>query len=386
MSVASGAIAVTSTTVPSTDADGAAGPGWRSRGARRWDGRRHAGSRLVSWSWSATWHVLHATAIVGVEEVTLVTCTGRASLTHARARPTVEGMDNRAEVREFLTHATGKARRPRDVGLPDVGQRRVPGLRRGEVAALAGVSIEYYSRLERGVLGGVSASVLDAIARALQPRRRRAQPPVPPRPGGRRAPAACCARAAAAALVDPAPTPVVGAGRITGGRRSSATAGWTCWPPTRSGGPCTPRSTSARRAGPELRPLHLPRRGARRFYPDWDTAADTCVAILRTEAGRDPHDRLMHDLVGELSTRSDEFRRRWSQPRRPPARRRHQDLPPRRRRRARAGLRERRHGLRPRPDPHHLRRRAGLPTAEALALLGSLTATPEATETESRNA
>ena len=51
---------------------------------------------------------------------------------------------------------------------------------------------------------------------------------------------------------------------------------------------------------------------ARRFYPDWDTAADTAVAILRTEAGRDPHDRLMHDLVGELATRSEEFRRRWS--------------------------------------------------------------------------
>ena len=49
-----------------------------------------------------------------------------------------------------------------------------------------------------------------------------------------------------------------------------------------------------------------------RFYPDWDTAADTCVAILRTEAGRDPHDKALHDLVGELSTRSPEFRQRWS--------------------------------------------------------------------------
>jgi MmyB-like transcription regulator ligand binding domain len=48
------------------------------------------------------------------------------------------------------------------------------------------------------------------------------------------------------------------------------------------------------------------------FYPDWDTAADTCVAILRTEAGRDPHDKDLHDLVGELSTRSEAFRRRWS--------------------------------------------------------------------------
>lgn len=49
-----------------------------------------------------------------------------------------------------------------------------------------------------------------------------------------------------------------------------------------------------------------------RFYSHWDAAADTCVAILRTEAGRDPHDKAMHDLVGELSTLSEEFRRRWS--------------------------------------------------------------------------
>ncbi len=76
-------------------------------------------------------------------------------------------MDNRAEVREFLSSRRAKLT-PDDVGLPDVGQRRVPGLRRGEVAALAGVSIEYYSKLERGALGGVSASVLDAIARALR--------------------------------------------------------------------------------------------------------------------------------------------------------------------------------------------------------------------------
>jgi hypothetical protein len=48
------------------------------------------------------------------------------------------------------------------------------------------------------------------------------------------------------------------------------------------------------------------------FYPDWDGAADTCIAILHTEAGRDPHDKDLHDLVGELSTRSDDFRRRWS--------------------------------------------------------------------------
>lgn len=53
---------------------------------------------------------------------------------------------------------------------------------------------------------------------------------------------------------------------------------------------------------------------AHRFYPNWDTAADTCVSILRTEAGRDPHDEFLHELVGELSTRSTEFRRRTAIP------------------------------------------------------------------------
>jgi transcriptional regulator with XRE-family HTH domain len=76
-------------------------------------------------------------------------------------------MDNRAEVREFLISRRAKLT-PQQAGIPDVGNRRVPGLRRGEVAALAGVSIEYYSKLERGALAGASASVLDAIARALQ--------------------------------------------------------------------------------------------------------------------------------------------------------------------------------------------------------------------------
>ena len=76
-------------------------------------------------------------------------------------------MDNRAEVREFLISRRAKIT-PQQAGMPDIGARRVPGLRRGEVAALAGVSVEYYSKLERGAIGGVSASILDALARALQ--------------------------------------------------------------------------------------------------------------------------------------------------------------------------------------------------------------------------
>ena len=76
-------------------------------------------------------------------------------------------MDNRAEVREFLTSRRARIT-PEQARVPQAGRRRVPGLRRSEVADLAGVSVEYYAKLERGALGGVSASVLDAIARALQ--------------------------------------------------------------------------------------------------------------------------------------------------------------------------------------------------------------------------
>src|SRR5215218_6439832 len=75
--------------------------------------------------------------------------------------------DNRDEVREFLISRRAKIT-PAEAGLPVHGERRVPGLRRGEVAALAGFSVEYYAKLERGAIAGASASVLDAIARALQ--------------------------------------------------------------------------------------------------------------------------------------------------------------------------------------------------------------------------
>jgi transcriptional regulator with XRE-family HTH domain len=76
-------------------------------------------------------------------------------------------MDTRSEIREFLTSRRAKLKAAA-VGLPDYGPRRVPGLRREEVAVLAGVSVPYYTRLERGDLGSASDSVLDALARALQ--------------------------------------------------------------------------------------------------------------------------------------------------------------------------------------------------------------------------
>jgi transcriptional regulator with XRE-family HTH domain len=226
-------------------------------------------------------------------------------------RRTVVDVDNRAEVRQFLVTRRAKLT-PAQVGLPDDGRRRVPGLRRSEVASLAGVSIEYYSKLERGALAGVSASVLDAIARALRldaaerthlfhlaqaadgtsalmRPRRRATNQWSARPG--------LQWILDAITVGPA---IVGNGRmdlLAANHLGRALYADVHTDPTRP---------------PNFARFAFLDGAAHRFYPDWELAADTAVAILRTSAGRDPHDKNLQDLVGELSTRSDEFRRRWS--------------------------------------------------------------------------
>jgi transcriptional regulator with XRE-family HTH domain len=221
-------------------------------------------------------------------------------------------VNNRAEVREFLVSRRAKVT-AQQAGLPDVGTRRVPGLRRGEVAALAGVSVEYYAKLERGAIAGVSASVLDAIARALQlddaerahlfhlahaadgtsagmrPRRRTGKRWTP-RPSLQWV----LERFAAPAIVRNGRMDLLTTNHL--GRAMHATV----YDATDDAVPNFVRFTF----------LHP--EDAHDFYLDWETAADTCVAILRTEAGRDPHDKDLHDLVGELSTRSEDFRRRWS--------------------------------------------------------------------------
>ncbi len=221
-------------------------------------------------------------------------------------------MDNRAEASEFLISRRAKIT-PQQAGLPDVGPRRVPGLRRGEVAALAGVSVEYYAKLERGALGGVSASVLDAIARALQlddaerghlfhlahaadgtsagmRPRRRAGKRWTPRPSLQWV----LDRFTAPAIVRNGRMDLLACNHL--GRAMHASV----------------YDTAAGAQPNFVRFTFLDLDAARDFYADWDLAADTCVAILRTEAGRDPHDKELHDLVGEIATRSEDFRRRWS--------------------------------------------------------------------------
>jgi transcriptional regulator with XRE-family HTH domain len=217
-------------------------------------------------------------------------------------------MDNRLEVREFLTSRRAKIT-PEQTGLPVAGQRRVPGLRRSEVAALAGMSVEYYAKLERGSLAGVSASVLDAIARALQldDAERTHLLRLAQQANGsnailrRRRPKQWTVRPSLQWTLDTITAPaIVGNDRLDLLAANHLGRAMYCDAYT---DPVTP---------PNFARFTFLDSAARRFYPDWDLAADMTVANLRTAAGKDPGDKGLHDLVGELSTRSDDFRGRWA--------------------------------------------------------------------------
>jgi transcriptional regulator with XRE-family HTH domain len=220
-------------------------------------------------------------------------------------------MDNRAEIKAFLSSRRAKIT-PEQAGLSAYARnRRVPGLRRSEVADLAGVSVEYYAQLERGDLSGVSDSVLEALARALQldeaehahlfDLARAAGPAARTR---RRAPAQQV-RPAIQRLLDlmTAVPAIVNNARLD--LLASNPLGQSLFAPVYA----SPRS-----------PAHTPNHArftfldprARDFWADWERAADDSVAQLRTEAGRDPYDQALTGLVGELSTRSEAFRIRWA--------------------------------------------------------------------------
>jgi transcriptional regulator with XRE-family HTH domain len=213
------------------------------------------------------------------------------------------------DIGEFLASRRAKIT-PEQAGLPTYGVRRVPGLRREEVASLAGVSFEYYRRLERGNVSGVSELVLEALARALRlddaerahlfhlaraagrvgtvsPKRRRA---VPQR-----------VRPVVQQILDNIGTPAL----VRNSRADYLAAnplGRALYAPlfeSREQPPNSARFTFLDPAAVE-------------FFPDWERVAGDLVALLRSEAGRNPHDRGLSDLVGELSTRSAEFRTRWA--------------------------------------------------------------------------
>src|SRR4051812_3042914 len=219
----------------------------------------------------------------------------------------VKAMDIRSEVRDFLTSRRGRIT-PEDAGLNVFGTRRVPGLRREEVASLAGLSVDYYNRLERGNLGGASDSVLDALADALaldEAERAHlfdlARASQPAARSGRRSPAQKVrpsvqwmldTMTGSAALAENARLDALGANRL----------GRALYPAL---------FTAGRQPGNWARYIFLDPQ-ARSFYADWDRAARESVALLRTEAGRQPHDRELSDLVGELATKSHEFRGLWA--------------------------------------------------------------------------
>ncbi|MEU5320101.1 helix-turn-helix transcriptional regulator [Streptomyces sp. NPDC021056] len=219
-------------------------------------------------------------------------------------------MDNRDEVREFLTSRRARIT-PERVGLPAGTRRRVTGLRRSEVAALADVSVEYYAKLERGSLAGASAAVLEAVAGALR------------LDDAERAHLLHLAQAQEGSDALARPRPRAGRQRTLHKSLQWTLDAITAGPAYVANGRLDLLATNrlARAFFSDLhdggtRPPNIARYqfldpGARRFYADWAVAAGMTVDVLRTEAGRSPHDKDLHDLVGELSTRSDAFRTRW---------------------------------------------------------------------------
>jgi transcriptional regulator with XRE-family HTH domain len=220
-------------------------------------------------------------------------------------------VDNHQEVSEFLT--TRRARlTPDQVGLPAIGVRRVPGLRRSEVATIAGLSVEYYARLERGQIAGASTGVLDALARALQLDETerahlfdlaRAADGIPTSGRPRRRTAGKAAsRLSLQWALDAIKDGVAFVRDPRQNLLATNTLGRAFYSPVIGDGGRMPNLARFQFLDP----------ASRDFYPDWNLFAQMCVGIMRAEAGRDPHDRELQDLVGELSTRSEVFRRLWA--------------------------------------------------------------------------
>lgn len=259
------------------------------------------------------------TPFVGVDDLTTVTCSGWQDLVFRvltgpgspiSVASNVVVVELQRDVRDFL--ASRRARlTPAQAGLPAFGgHRRVAGLRREEVALLAGVSVDYYSRLERGQLAGASDEVLDAVARALQlddaehqhlldlarntaprPRRSRTTTQSPSGP-----------RQAALMILDS----MIGLpAYLRTPRMDILAANDLC------------RALYGGALDHDKLPVNVARYlfldpRSRAFYRDWDAVADDTVGALRMQAGRDVRNRSLTDLIGELSTRSDEFATRWA--------------------------------------------------------------------------
>ncbi|PZE62899.1 transcriptional regulator [Curtobacterium sp. MCPF17_047] len=220
-------------------------------------------------------------------------------------------MDTQAEIRDFLTSRRARLT-PEQIGLPDFGgRRRVAGLRREEVALVAGISVEYYTRLERGNATGVSDSVLDGVTRAL-----------------------LLDDVEATHLVDlvrAANAPTSLRTRRSAQRPQHVSASVQQIVDGMTDMPVIVQNTTldvvaSNRLGRAFysdlfgtpgrsvdfgRYIFLDPR-SHDFYRDWDSVAVQSVAVLRTEAARTPGDRALTTLVGELSVASEAFRTLWA--------------------------------------------------------------------------
>lgn len=215
-------------------------------------------------------------------------------------------MEIKREIRDFLMSRRARIT-PETAGLPFAGGvRRVPGLRREEVAMLAGVSVEYYTRMERGGLGSASESVLEALARVLQlddderahlydlarsatasPRKKR-KPQAEP-----------AVTEAVQHVIDSMTVPAV----VQNSRMDLIAAnglGRALYP--------GPFSMSGQ---PNFARFAFLDTRAADFYGDYEGARNFTVSVLRAAAGRDPLDRKLSALIGELATRSQDFTSRW---------------------------------------------------------------------------
>ena len=217
-------------------------------------------------------------------------------------------MELRTEIKEFLSSRRARIA-PERAGLPAYGgNRRVKGLRREEVALLAGVSVDYYVRMERGSLAGASDGVLDALASALQLDEaerdhlfhlaRQSRAPSGPR---RRRPAVTV-RPALQQVLDAitAPAWICNSRYDVLATNQLARALY------------SPVLADSRRPANTARFVYLDPEAARTFFVDYDQIVRDVAAKLRMEAGRNPHDSELIALVGELSTRSELFRQRWA--------------------------------------------------------------------------
>src|SRR3954447_26272253 len=237
-------------------------------------------------------------------------CQGRywQGLPGTGARVYAWGVETKQEIREFLTSRRAQIT-PEQAGLRSYGSRRVPGLRREEVAVLAGVSVPYYTRLERGDANGVSDNVLDALAGALQLddaerahlfALARAAQPSPARPRRRRV------KQHLRPEIQWTLDAITGAPAFVSNERLDILAA------NQLG-----RALFSELYAASARPVNTARfvfldPRAESTFGDWDRVAGESVAILRSAAGRDPYNRDLSDLVGELATQSEAFRTRWA--------------------------------------------------------------------------